>query len=166
MSGLPSRPGRDDFGPDVENSAPVRDPRKQIDASIFNLLMWQVSGMGIVAPRTALVFVAQPSPTIVSRLEAWNPRQLTTGAYADPSLTRNATGDYTVEYPTPVPDEIGEDVAISFTWAHAFVVNADPLVLKHAQAAPVAGNTNRLRVGIFNSAGAAQDGNTVALFGW
>lgn len=166
MSGSPNRPGRDSFGPDVENSAPVRDPRKQIDAGIFNLLMWQTAGMGLVTPRTALLFVAGVGPTIVSRLEAWNAKQLSTGPYADPTLTRNATGDYTVEYPTPVPDELGDDVAISFSWAHAFVVNADPLVLKHAQAAVVAGNTNRLRVGVYNSAGALQDGNTVALFGW
>lgn len=166
MSGSPLRPDRDSFGPEVENSAPVRDSRRQWSADIANLVMWQCAGLGLVAPRVMLQFTAQVGPVLLARAETWNPRRLSTGAYADPTLTRSGVGDYLIEYPTPVPDETGTDVAIALLWAQAFVVNANPTVLKHAQAAVVVGNPNRIRVGVFNTAHALEDGNTLVVCGW
>ena len=166
MSGSPLRPDRGSFGPDVVNSAPVRDSTKQWDASIPNLIMHQISGLGLVAPRTVLQFSAQVGPVVLARAESWNPKRLTTGQFVDPGISRTGAGDYLVEYPTPVVDETGTDQVISFLWAIAFVVNAVPTTLKHAQAAVVAANTNRLQVGVFNAAGALEDGNTVVLCGW
>jgi len=165
MTGWPLRPDRDSFGPEVENSSPVRDARRQWDARIANLIMWQCAGMGLVTPRTALAFVAEPSPSVVARVETWNPKRLTAPPYDDPSLTRSATGDYLIAYPTPVPDEAGDDAAISFLWATAHVIDPDPSVVRKAQAA-VDAQTNRIRVCVFNSANALVDGSTVVLFGW
>lgn len=165
MSGSPLRPDRDSFGPTVEDTSPVKDARRQWAARIANLLMWQVAGAGLVMPRIILEFNAQVSPTIVGRAEVWNPNRLSTGAYAPPGIVRQATGDYLVTYATPVPDEQGSDVAVSFTYAQGFCSNADPTVLKHVQAA-VGVATNTIRVGVFNSAGALQDGNRVVLCGW
>lgn len=165
MSGSPLRPDRSSFGPTVEDTSPVKDARRQWAARIANLVMWQVAGAGLVMPRVVLEFNAQVGPTIVGRAEVWNPDRLSTGAYAPPTLTRQATGDYLVTYPTPVPDENGDDVAVSFSHALGFCSNADPTVLKHVQAA-VHTSTNALRVAVFNSAGALQDGNRVVLCGW
>ncbi len=165
MSGSPLRPDRDSFGPEVENTAPVRDSRRQLDAAIANLIMHQCAGMGLVTPRTALVFVADTGPTIVGRVETWNPRRLVAPPYDDPEIVRQATGDYLVTYPTPVPDEAGNDVAISFTWASATCSDADPTVFRHVQVA-VDAQTNRLRVAVYDDALALVDGSTVVLFGW
>jgi hypothetical protein len=117
VSGWPLRPDRDSFGPEVENSAPVRDSRRQWDASIANLVMHQCAGMGLVSPRTALVFSAQIGPVVLGRVEAWNPHRLTAAPLADPAITRTGAGNYLVAYTTPVPDERGVDQAVSFQWA-------------------------------------------------
>lgn len=165
MGGFPARPDRDSFGPTVENTSPVRDARKQWDASIANLIMHQTAGLGLVCPRTALVFTAQVGPVVVGRVEAWNPKRLSTGAYADPGITRTAQGNYLVTYATPVPDETGADQAVGFTWAQGIIANADPTVFRVAQAA-VDAQTNRLRVCIYDGSNALVDGSTVVLFGW
>jgi hypothetical protein len=166
MSGAPLRPSRDSFGPTYRNSTAVRDPTRQAGADSYNLLCWQSAGMGLVAPRTMLIFRAQLGPLLLGRVEAWNPKQLTTGAYVNPTLTRSSVGNYIVEYPSPVPDELDVEQAIAFTYATGFCVNSDPTALKHVQAAPVSGNAKQIRVCIFSSGAALQDGNDVAVFGW
>lgn len=165
MSGWPLRPDRDSFGPEVENTSPVRDSRRQWDASIANLIMHQCAGMGLVSPRTALVFVAQVGPTILGRVEAWNPKRLTAVPFDDPTITRTGAGNYLVEYTTPVLDELGAEQGVSFAWALPIIANADPTVFRHAQAA-VDAQTNRLRVCVFDGANALVDGSTVVLMGW
>jgi len=165
VSGSPLRPDRASFGPTVVNTTPVRDRTRQIGADIANLIMWQLAGMGLTGPRSVLHFTAQVGPLLLGRAESWNPERLSVGAHADPTITRTAAGNYLVSYPTPVPDENGDEQVISFSWAHAFVVNSNPLVLKHAQAA-VEASTNQLRVGVFSSAAALEDGNQVVLLGW
>jgi len=164
--GYPTRPDRDNFGPTVVNTTPVRNPQRQVGADQFNLLWHQVSGSGLVVPRIAFHFTADNPDVQLGRVEAWNPKRLTSGAYIDPVITRNGVGDYTIEYPTPIPDEQGNDIAISFQWASAIQANADPTVLKHVQASPVAISPSHIRVGVFNAAGAAEDGNDVVVFGW
>jgi hypothetical protein len=163
--GFPQRPDRDSFGPEVVNSAPVRDSRRQWDASIANLVMHQCAGLGLVSPRTALVFSASPGPAVLGRVEAWNVRRETASPYNDPTLTRTGAGNYLVTYPTPIPDDGGVDQAVSFIWALPIIANADPTVFRHAQAA-VDAQTNRMRVCIFDGANALVDGSTVVLLGW
>lgn len=165
MSGFPTRPDRDSFGPTVVNRAPVRDSRREWDASIANLIMHQCAGMGLVTPRTALVFLAQVGPVVQGRVESWNPNRENGAPYTDPTIDRTAAGNYLVTYPTPIPDEQGTDQAVSFTWALGIIANADPTVFRHAQAA-VDAQTNRLRVCIFDGSNALVDGSTVVLLGW
>lgn len=166
MPGYPLRPSRDDFGPDPENAAPVRDARRQISAEIFRLAFHQIAGSGLLMPRVMLAFNAQVGPTIVGRAEAWNPKGLNTGQFADPAITRTGAGNYLVEYPTPVVDEMAVDQPISFVWAMACVINDDPTVMKHALAAVVTTDTNQLRVCAFSATHVLEDNNRVLLLGW
>ncbi len=166
MSGFPLRPDRASFGEVLVNAAPVRDPSRQLDAAIFNLLTWQVAGLGLLAPRALVLFTAQASPPLIARAEAWNPRGETGGQLVPPTLTRNGTGDYLVTWPSPVPDENGASQTLAFSYAHAFTINTDPSVVKHAQAAPVLATPRAVRVCVFNAANALADGNDVAVFAW
>lgn len=166
MSGWPLRPDRDSFGPTFRDTTAVRDPTRQQSAQQHNLGLWQIAGMGLVSPRAMLVFTASVAHPILARAEAWNPKRLTTGAHADPTISRTGAGNYLVEYPSPVPDEEGEDAVLSFGYALAFPVNADPTTLKHAQAAVETGNTKQVRVCVFSNANALEDDNDVAVLIW
>ena len=166
MSGWPLRPARSSFGQTYEDSTPVRDPRKQIAAATLNLDFWQVAGLGLVSPRAVLHFTGAASPILLARAEAWNPNQLSTGDYADPTVVVNGAGDYTWTYPTPVPDELGVYQAISFLWALAFTVNDAPDTLKHAQAAIDTTNRNKVRVCSYSAAPALEHGNNLVVLLW
>lgn len=132
----------------------------------MNLLTWQVSGMGLLAPRVALYFTAGVAPVPLARVESWNPYRETTGDYAAPGMTRTGAGNYLIEYPTTVPDELGTSQAVAFLWAQAFIVNADPTVVKHAQAGVVAGNANQIRACAFSTTHVLEDGSDLVVFGW
>lgn len=166
MSGSPLRPDRASFGPTLEETAPVRDARRQFSAAFMNLVLWQVSGLGLVMPRAVLYFAGSATPTILGRVEAWNPNRETSGQYADPEITVTGAGNYLIEYPTPVLDEAGVEQAVSFSWALAFVHNADPTVLKHSQAAVIVANTNQIRACAFSNANALEHGNNLVVCGW
>lgn len=165
MSGWPLRPDRDTFGPTVVNRSPVRDATREWDAAIANLVMHQCAGMGLVSPRTALVFSAQVGPVVLARAEAWNPKRQSAAPFTDPGISRTGAGNYLVTYTTPIPDEAGVDQAVSFSWALPIIANADPTVFRHPQAA-VDAQTNRIRVCIYDGANALVDGSTVVLLGW
>ena len=166
MSGSPLRPDRSSFGEVFVDSTAVRDPRKQMAARIMNLLTWQASGMGLLVPRIGLYFTTGVGPVPTARVETWNPYRKTTGDYAPPTLTRTGAGNYLIEYPTTVPDENGVAQAVSFDWAAAFIVNADPTVVKHAQAGVVSGNTNRIRACAFSTTHVLEDGSDLVVLGW
>ena len=166
MSGAPARPSRSAFGGTLINSGAVRDPTRQLDAAAWNLMVWQVTGLGLIAPRAMLSFTAAASPVLLSRAEAWNTDRLTTGAFADPAFTVNGTGDFTIAWPTPQVDKDGVSAALAFSFAQAFVINTNPAVVKHAQAAPVGANPNQIRVCVFNAANALENGNIVAVLGY
>ncbi len=166
MSGSPLRPDRSSFGEVFADSTAVRDPRKQMAARIMNLLTWQVSGMGLLAPRVALYFTAGVSPVPLARVEAWNPYRQTTGDYADPVMTRTAAGNYLIAYPTSVPDENGDAQPVAFLWATAHIVNATPTTVKHAQAGVVLGNANQIRACAFSTTHVLEDGSDLVVFGW
>lgn len=166
MSGSPLRPDRASFGEVFRDSTAVRDPQKQMAARFMNLALWQVAGMGLVVPRVGLLFTTQVDPVAAQRVESWNPYRLTTGVYAPPEITRTAAGNYLIEYPTQVPDENGDDQTVSFSWALAFISNADPTTLKHAQAGVVSGNTNQIRACAFSTTHVLEDGSDLVVFGW
>ncbi len=166
MSGSPLRPDRDSFGPEYRDSTAVRDPTRQAAAASYNLLCWQVAGMGLLAPRAMIVFRGQVGPLLLARAESWNTKRLSSGAYANPTILRASTGNYTVEYPSPVPDEQGVDQTIAFSYVLGFCVNTDPTALKHVQGAVVSGNAKQVRACVFSSAAALQDGHDIALLLW
>lgn len=162
-SGFPTRPPRSSFGPDPVNTKPVRDRARELDADIGKLVFHQVAGSGLVGPVAILRFLADTARTIHQRQEAWNPSQESTGAYADPTITRISTGIYTVEYPTPIPDQNGVDVATDLRFALASVVTADDDDMR-ARAWRVSATT--LRVTVRNGAASLVDGEDVALLIW
>lgn len=164
--GSPSRPDRSNYGPTMVNRGAVRDPERDLDADVWNLLAWQLAGAGLVLPRVMLHFTLSGAPAIIRRAETWNPARATTGVYADPSFTVNGTGDITITWPSSVPDDAGNTVNIAFAFAQAFVVNSDPSVKKSAQAAVVNATPYKLRVCAFNASNALENGNDVAVFGW
>jgi len=108
MTGFPTRPVRPDFGPDPVNRYPTRSPEHELDASIGKLMFHQMSGLGLTGPLAVLLLELDATPVILSREESWNPKKLTTGSYADPGITRQGAGKYTLNYLTQVPDENGD----------------------------------------------------------
>jgi hypothetical protein len=166
MSGFPTRPDRNAFGQTMQNSGAVRDPSRHLDASVWNLMAWQVAGLGLIVPRAMLYFTANASPAILARAEAWNPKREGSGAYADPGFTVNGAGDYTVAWPSSIPDELGNSLSLAFSFAQAFTVNADPSVVKKAQAAVVGGNPYQIRVCVFSASNALEHGNDVVVLGY
>lgn len=166
MSGFPARPDRNAFGPTMVNQGAVRDPERHLDASAWNLMAWQVAGIGLLAPRAMIYFTLAVSPILKGRAEAWNPLRLTTGSYADPVFTVNGTGDISVAWPSSVPDENGAAQSLAFFYALAFPVNANPATVKKAQAAPIGANPYQIRVCAFNASNALEYGNDVVVFGF
>lgn len=164
MTGFPNRPDLSSFGPDAVNTRAIRDPSRELSADTFNLIRHQIAGLGAVLPRAFIKFRAQPSPVLLGRAEAWNPRGLTSAPFLDPTLARSTTGVYTVLYSSPVTDKDGASVALSFTWGIGMVINASTAdELWTCQVTPLSGFANAVQVGIFNAAGALTDGRDVAL---
>lgn len=166
--GFPSRADIGDFGAEiVGNTRAVRDPQKELDFRAWNLMRHQVAGMGLVSPLAMLEFTCANPPVILARAEAWNPKRISTGAFADPVPTRNTGGDYTWAWTTPTVDEQGNSLGVTFTYALGFVVEADnPGVLKHVRCAVVAANRNRIRVKRFDAAGSLEEAGSVVVFAW
>lgn len=161
--GFPNRPDLASFGSDAVNTGAVRDPSRALDAAYWNLMKYQVAGIGLVAWRAHLRFVANTGPTIIARSEAWNPRGLTSAPFADPVITRLATGRYSVVYTSPVVDERGANAALSFAYGTGFVVTASLTTLKTVVVTPLSGSSNGVHVAVFGAAGALEDGNSVGL---
>lgn len=163
MPGFPSRPDLAAFGPDAVNTRAVRDPSRELDAASWNLLRFQVAGLGLIAPRAYLEFLATAAVTISARAEAWNPRGLISAPFTAPVITRVGTGNYNVVYASPVVDEAGASVALSFTRGFGFILTPSAIVLKHVLVTPLAGSANGVKVAIFNSAAALEDGSVVGI---
>lgn len=110
MSGFPIRSSRSDFGPKPVNTRPVRDPERDLDASIGHLLFHQVAGASAAGCRAWLAtqIVAGPDVAIAARGESWNPNDIQTSPYTPPVVTRSSLGVYTVDYLTEYPDENGD----------------------------------------------------------
>jgi hypothetical protein len=157
MGGFPNRPALSTFGPDAVNTRAIRDPERELSAEQWNLLKFQVAGLGIVLPRAHLRFTAVASPQLLARAEAWNPRGLTSAPFANPTLTRVAQGNYDVTYTSPVTDMDGASVALSFTHGFGFPLTESSTLFRYVQVTPKTGTANAVKVCIFDAAGTLQD---------
>jgi hypothetical protein len=157
MPGFPNRPDLASFGPDAVNTRAIRDPSRELSALTWNLAKFQLAGLGIVLPRAMLRFTAVASPQILARAEAWNPRGLTSAPFTDPTLTRVGQGNYDVTYASPVTDETGADVALSFSHGHGGILTPSSTTFRLVQVMPKTGAANAVKVCIFDAAGTLQD---------
>jgi hypothetical protein len=168
MGGFPNRPDLASFGPDVVNTGIVRDPTRELAAATFNLMRFQVAGLGVVSMLAMLRFTATDPPVQLARAEVWNPKGLTSDPYGDPQIDRVSVGFYVVSYPSPVVDQSGASAALSFT--HGFGMSTYPVAvvgeelrfLVHVRVSPF--TSNAVRVLIFDGAGAPVDGDGVVIY--
>ncbi len=163
MGGFPNRPDLATFGPDVVNTGIVKDPSRQLSAETFNLLKYQVAGLGLTAFRAYLAFEAVASPPLLARVEAWNPRGLTSDPFGDPTITRIGAGNYEIVYASPVTDQGGSDVALSLTHGVGMILDPSSVTFRLVMVSPLTGNAAGVKVAIFNSAAALTDGNRVGI---
>ena len=115
MSGLPARPTRDDYGPEIKNTRPVRDPSRELDGeTVGTLMMHQLAGLGMVSPRAWVLCdgSAGASVQVVSRVEGWNTKNATGAPFDPPTVTRLAVGEFAVDYNFSYPDEKGDLVSV------------------------------------------------------
>lgn len=102
--GFPNRTARDQLGPTLQDQYPVQNPRTQVGAASFNTTFWQMAGMNLVVPRTALLASWNGSAfDVTHQAEAWNPD----AAQAHPVLARGGTGNYTYTFAGSYLDENG-----------------------------------------------------------
>jgi len=164
MSGFPTRPALADFGPTTMlNARPVLDADIEPDAAHWNLLKFQAAGMGLLSPRILAKLTINTPTALLAHVEAWNPAGSTSGNFAAPTPTYISTGRCTLTYLTPVPDLLGNDIAIAFSWAHAFVHADPPTTFRSVQATPIAATPHIITVCVFDAAGALQNGSDVWL---
>lgn len=159
MGGFPVRPDRSAFGPDAVDRFAVRDPTRELAASIGNLLFWQVAGMGIVCAR-AVVKIAIDGlgvPTIAASAEAWDPK----GLYI-PTITDGGPGSYLVSYAATYPDKDGTSQTTNLEGAAAFVQTTSDF----RATAEVQANKREVEVRVRNGAGALTDPAEVLLVIW
>lgn len=163
MGGFPNRPDLATFGPDVINTGIIKDPSRQLSAETFNLLKFQVAGLGLTGFRAMLAFLCTGPTSPLARVEAWNPRGLTSDPFGDPTITRIGTGEYDVEYPTPVLDQAGSDAALSFAYGVGMIIEPSQTVLTHVMVSPLLGNAAGVKVAIFDGTLAPIDGYRIAI---
>lgn len=103
--GFPIRPTRSSFGPTPVDRYPVRDPARELAADVGDLMMWQIAGLGVVAPVAwALVELAiGPTVSLIASAEAWD----SAGASL-PTVSRSGVGAYQVSYAATVTDKDGD----------------------------------------------------------
>lgn len=163
MSGFPTRPSRATFGPRLENRRPVRDPRREFDASFANLALWQVAGLGTAGPIAWVLCAVADDVSVVAHAEAWNPD----GALAGPEVTRTAGGIYLVEYAANYPDDDGVDTPLALLFGAALPqasgeigTAAEPLVGVVTKASGSSFQVDIIRISAFGH----RDADFAALF--
>lgn len=121
MPGFPNRPVRAEFGPDPVNRRPVRDPEQELDASVGRLIMWQLSGLGLTAPRAWVdINCLDPTPAVLDWAAAWDPRR----ELDAPVVARTGAGVYTVAFEADYPDESGAATAFELFRPRVWVPGA------------------------------------------
>lgn len=124
MGGFPNRPDRTDFGPTYEDERPVTDAKREIAASIFELLFWQLGGLGKIAPKAVLVCTVNGAVTTVEQMLAFDPNaDLSTLTW-----TYNGAGDYDLAFSSQYPDEGGTNRNLSLVGGIVLATGATPLV--------------------------------------
>lgn len=107
MSGFPSRPGRNAFGPEFENATPIRNPKQNVGAEFMNLASWQLAGAGLVIPRALVKCrVSGAAITVSWQNLSWDPK----GELALITAVYLGAGDYRLEFAANYADETGVPV--------------------------------------------------------
>lgn len=120
MAGFPGNPKRTSFGPQMIDTAPVRDPRRHVPASALNLLYWQVAGCSLVVPKLvvkAQVDAGGSAVNTIAQTLAWDPN----GEVDFIEWTYNSAGYYSFELDAgQYEDENGELVTLN--WLGGLVI--------------------------------------------
>lgn len=115
MSGFPIRPTRGSFGPKPQNRRPTRNPEREMDADLGDLLFWQTAGNSIMVPLAWVL--CEPDDggdlAVSAHAEAWNPN----GGLAAPDLEQVSAGVYDITYANQYPDKDGAMRALNLAWA-------------------------------------------------
>ena len=136
MSGFPNRPGREGWGPTMEDERKVADPRQQFGADIANLMFWQAAGMTKTSP---LVVFNHLSGGLTNFLvAAWDSAQygfqdandlpgppvaIASNTWVD---TVTVLGDNRIEvqFEDTVVDFRGSAISLNFQYATAFAIDS------------------------------------------
>ena len=115
MSGSPTRPSRNDFGPTFVDTRVVRDPAREPGQALMNLLTHQAAGSGLMVPRAWVLasIVAGPDVALVAHAEAWNPNAVQVPPFDPPIITRNGLGLYDIDYESSYPNQDGDDTPVA-----------------------------------------------------
>lgn len=156
MSGFPARPGRTAFGPTFEDAEPVRNPKRNVGATLVNLMAWQLAGAGLVVPRAVVACRVNGSAIAVTeQLLAWDPKR----ELADVTTNYLGVGDFRLDFASTYDDESGTATPFDILRCLAFP-DTDSNVIAVAKRL----NATQLRVRTFTSnTGAAVDVDFTAL---
>jgi hypothetical protein len=146
----PRKTDRSDFGPEPKNRWPVRSPQYELDAeTVGRLMFFQLAGLSMAAGCAQLVVrttaAGGGSATLLSRYEGWNPRQVVTGFYTPPQVTRVSAGVFDIEYAASVPDFQDVLTALEFTGGEASYTD-DTSTLLVARVVPTPVPSSKVRV--------------------
>jgi hypothetical protein len=106
--GFPTRPSRAAFGPrTLKDRKTVVDNSKEIGATTFELMFWQLAGLGIASSLAWVLFHWNGVDVVIdASAESWDPYSV----YV-PDVTRTSAGVYVVTYAATFQDERGTTVA-------------------------------------------------------
>lgn len=147
MAGFPTRLVRSDLGPEYQNTMPVRDPSRQIGATITNLSFRQLTGVNMTADLAWLI-IDIDALNVTSHAECWNIEGATSGEYAPPVISDEGGGVYHITYNPEYQDETGEYIPVNFRGALA-QVQEPHFGRPQLWAGRIAANVIRLRVSGF-----------------
>lgn len=113
-----------DQGARLRDERLVADPRSEVPASAFELLLWQIGAFGLLAPVAALLY--EPSDWAASAKVrwggvAWDPEVVHQDETAPSwvTITRNAAGDVSLVFPATATAGDGTEQAVSIVAAVA-----------------------------------------------
>ena len=134
--GFPAATKRYDLteqGARLKDTRPVADPRYEVCAATMEALLWQAGAFGLLAPLVVLQYEPQPyaaSEKVRLGALAWDDtvhvaEMGTTSSWGWVTITRNAAGDYSFEFPATAPDAFGTAQAITLTRVQAQACGLD-----------------------------------------
>lgn len=102
--GFPTRPSRDEFGPDIVDVVAPPNDEDYVGAARFNLSFWQLAGCSVCTPRAWAVVSAAGALTAAA--EAWD-----ANGQSAPTASKEADGHFRLVYDATYPDRGGTAVA-------------------------------------------------------